>query len=649
MTSACQNLAFLLVLLALLFPTSANAGKTTFVKAKALYAEGNYVEALIFFSRLSKISADSNWRAYVDSELHIADIILKFDDPARASERLGNLVDTAEKSGNGFTKHELLVLNLKLASSYRGLGNYQAARESIEAALSLTTARSFMLAELQNEKGLIYLANGSEKLAKSQFEYAFTSAQREEKALLSAEIASNLAKLAIEEYDIDSIHIQLRQASMLAEKLETNGDSAFLFLTLGKLYAHAAEELDYGPQYVRLAFDHYSRAIEYAEDHNLLNIAAYGYGYIGLLYEEDERFTESLAYSKKAEELAQRIGDQQSLYQWQWLSARNLWELDRKNESGEKYAAAVENLRPIRARLLTAEGKSYGKLLGPLYYQYADYLLRSAVSETDTESRLRSLSSVRELLEEIKLAELQDYFKSDCNVQSSGSIDDISSGEDTLTLYPVLLEDRVEMLLSNGKVIKRYSSEISRKEITRMITKFRSEIQVNTGTREYLKLAQELYNFIIRPIEAEIDYSRANTLVLVPDGPLRTIPISALHDGEKFLVEKIAVAVTPGLTLTETSEATKAKGIFAGGLSQARQGFSELPAVEGELGMLEEELSAAVLKNDTFTEQAIAQGLSVENFSIAHFATHGNSALITVSHFCLPTMANLRWLNWSKA
>ena len=40
-----------------------------------------------------------------------------------------------------------------------------------------------------------------------------------------------------------------------------------------------------------------------------------------------------------------------------------------------------------------------------------------------------------------------------------------------------------------------------------------------------------------------------DTLVFVPDGALRTIPFASLHDGERFLIQDLAVATAPGLSL----------------------------------------------------------------------------------------------------
>jgi CHAT domain-containing protein len=38
----------------------------------------------------------------------------------------------------------------------------------------------------------------------------------------------------------------------------------------------------------------------------------------------------------------------------------------------------------------------------------------------------------------------------------------------------------------------------------------------------------------------------------VPDGALRTIPLAALHDGERFVAERWAVATGLGLSLLDT-------------------------------------------------------------------------------------------------
>ena len=74
-----------------------------------------------------------------------------------------------------------------------------------------------------------------------------------------------------------------------------------------------------------------------------------------------------------------------------------------------------------------------------------------------------------------------------------------------------------------------------------------------------------------KPIEPLIRRSQIDTLVFVPDGALRNIPMAALYDGEKYLVQKYAVAVTPGLTLMEPRPFNKENIILAAnGLSAGK-------------------------------------------------------------------------------
>ena len=101
-------------------------------------------------------------------------------------------------------------------------------------------------------------------------------------------------------------------------------------------------------------------------------------------------------------------------------------------------------------------------------------------------------------------------------------------------------------------------------------------------TREYLPHAQKLYDWLIRPLEADLTTFPIDTLVFVPDGALRTIPMAALHDGKQFLIAKYAVGITPSLNLSDPRP-IKREGmkVLAVGVTEAVQGFPALPNVVG--------------------------------------------------------------------
>jgi CHAT domain-containing protein len=101
--------------------------------------------------------------------------------------------------------------------------------------------------------------------------------------------------------------------------------------------------------------------------------------------------------------------------------------------------------------------------------------------------------------------------------------------------------------------------------------------------------------------------------------------MSALFDGNQFIVEKYAIATTPGISLTlpQPLEVERAH-IFAGGVSESVQGFAALPGVPGELANLRSLYGAATLSNAGFSSQSVSQQLASTDFSIVHIATHGH-------------------------
>jgi CHAT domain-containing protein len=111
---------------------------------------------------------------------------------------------------------------------------------------------------------------------------------------------------------------------------------------------------------------------------------------------------------------------------------------------------------------------------------------------------------------------------------------------------------------------------------------FRQKLEKRT-TRGYLLHAQKLYDWLIRPLEPDLTSITIDNLVFVPDRPLRTVPLAALHDGKQFLISKYAVAITPGLDLTgpRSMKRDNIKAL-AIGLTESAQGIFPLPNVLAE-------------------------------------------------------------------
>jgi CHAT domain-containing protein len=118
----------------------------------------------------------------------------------------------------------------------------------------------------------------------------------------------------------------------------------------------------------------------------------------------------------------------------------------------------------------------------------------------------------------------------------------------------------------------------------------------------------------------------AETVVFIPDGPLRGVPVAALHDGKGFLVERYAFATAPGLTLVEPQslESKKQLQVMLSGLTESVQEFPPLPFVADELAELQEIFAGqSVLVDREFRVSSFEQRLRATPYSIVHIASHG--------------------------
>jgi CHAT domain-containing protein len=158
-------------------------------------------------------------------------------------------------------------------------------------------------------------------------------------------------------------------------------------------------------------------------------------------------------------------------------------------------------------------------------------------------------------------------------------------------------------------------------------------------SREYRQHAARLYELLVRPIESQLGLRERDTLVFVPGGSLRTIPIAALYDREsdQFLVEKYPLAVIPGLQLIEPHaiDVQHARALLIG-LTVATGGFPALKAVGSELEAIDASFESTRLVDQQFVADSIGASLSSEHFNIVHIATHAqfgdspsNSFLLT--------------------
>jgi CHAT domain-containing protein len=399
--------------------------------------------------------------------------------------------------------------------------------------------------------------------------------------------------------------------------LPASRDKAYALVSVGRLYARLGDRAR-----ATAAMREGLAAGEAVDDARARSAAL---GYLAELYDEGGRRVDALQLAQRAIVAAEDAGAPELLFRWQWHKARLLKAQGELDEAILAYQHAVSTFGTVRADLAAAASRgSFRESVGPLFSELADLLLDQSGRVGDAKRVASYLADARSTMEVLKGAELQDYFQDDCvtalRARTTG-IDRLAA--QTAALYPIILKDRLELLLTLPDGMKRFTTAVDADTLTREIRSFRLLLEKRT-THQYYPHARRLYDWLIRPIAAELERQRIDTLVIVPDGALRTIPLAALHDGENFLIARYALATTPGLTLTDPRPLARERvQLLLNGLSDGVQGFPPLPYVAQELDAIQKLYGGRVLRDGQFTVPNMEKNLEATPYSIVHIASHG--------------------------
>ncbi len=203
--------------------------------------------------------------------------------------------------------------------------------------------------------------------------------------------------------------------------------------------------------------------------------------------------------------------------------------------------------------------------------------------------------------------------------------------QDAVLLYPLILEDRLELVLVTPYAPPiRHTVPVKREDLNRTIAEFRSALTNPTSNAK--EPAQKLYNWLIQPIEAALKEANAKTIIYAPDGQLRYIPLATLYDGNQWLVQKYRINNITALSLTEWDKKPQTLKILAGAFTQGNYSFQVggntfnfggLPSAGKEVENLASTVpgTTKLLDRNFSQKDTLAQ---MSDYSILHFATHAS-------------------------
>ena len=546
----------------------------------------------------------------------------------KALQNLERALSLATELNNGHQKSAVLG---SLGNVYFGMGNLDLALKYLNEGLVLAKESGYsdVAASILNNLGNLYVSQKKYNEALEAYRESALQAEKAGKLSLASLPTVNSAMTSLRCGKYTDARSLLEKAVDQLRSQEDSYSKAYSLINAGLIYSDLRIHLpDQSDMLLKHAYTTLNDALTVAQKINDQRTVSYAYGYLGKLYEDERHYVDALEFSRRAVFAAQQKNATEALYKWHWQCGRILGQMGKIDEAILSYRKSLHDLNVIRDEMSSCYANpdsSYRKTASAVCIELVNLLLQRASMLQKEDAAEPYLIEARDTLEILKVFELREYFKDDCIDAArvvEKKLDAVS--EKAVVIYPILLRDRVELLVSFSGRLKRFTLPVGIDVLSKETAEFRRKLEKRT-TWEFMPHARKLYDWIIRPLAKDLQTAKPDTLVFVPDGPLRTIPMAALHDGDQFLINRYAIAITPSLNLADPQPLKRENvKVLAMGLTEPALGFPGLPYVSSELKAIQKIYGGQFLLNDEFRVAAMEKALKKEPFSIIHIASHGS-------------------------
>ena len=206
----------------------------------------------------------------------------------------------------------------------------------------------------------------------------------------------------------------------------------------------------------------------------------------------------------------------------------------------------------------------------------------------------------------------------------------------TVRVQYFVRDRHVDILVTTARGWHRHSSPVTRTELNRRVHAWRAAL-LNPSV-DAMAGAQEFHQLLVQPVQQHL--RGADRLQVSLDGALRYLPVAALHDGQRYLVQRFTVVMDDGIEAQRSPVATSrppthgrtspsSLRLAAFGRTAPDAAHSALPGVDAELKTLAalaptgrpRQAPDVVLQDQAFTAQALHDTLAAAP-SVVHIASH---------------------------
>jgi CHAT domain-containing protein len=494
---------------------------------------------------------------------------------------------------------------LSLANTFRSQKQFDQAIETYQKAANLAISSSSLKTQIQLNQLSLLIENQQWQQANNLWEYIVINLNDLPASRSTVYTKINLGK------NLTCLKLQKNTPSCVFNGVVTNQNKS--------------ENLDWST-----IINLYHQAIEQGENLQDPRLQSYALGNLGQLYEQIGESEKAIIYTQEALKIAQTIQAIDIAYQWQWQLGRLTKNTNPKSAIAA-YEQAVKSLGNLRGDLVSLSPDlqfNFREQVEPIYREFVEILLRPENIDQ------KNLKLARETIEALQLAELNNFFREACLDAKPEQLDAIIDQATTPTaaVYAIVLPNSIEVVIKLPKQTEllHYSTVISQDEVEATIAALRQEILTRETSEQFWQLSGKVYDWLMRQPETDLVKSGVKNLVFVLDFSLQNVPLAVLDDGDQFLVEKYALALSPGLQLLEPESLNLGQlSILAAGISEElaieTYRFDSLKNVPQELSQIQETVTnSKALFNQSFVEDNLRKEIEALPFSVVHIATHGN-------------------------
>ncbi|GJD19214.1 TPR repeat [Rivularia sp. IAM M-261] len=508
-----------------------------------------------------------------------------------------------------------------------------------------------------NDKKFEQYADNDYKEAFANFQSSLEKAEEQGNQFYQVQVLVNLIKFhyhAQSKADQNNVNALIEKALALREKLPDSTSKVYITIDLANLpvapkilTSSLTQCLERQlPDARALAL--FQDAIKIASNIEDSRSKSFANGALGHFYECGNSYEQALKFTRNAlVEADQKLLAKDSVYLWEWQTGRILRAQGNNSEVViNAYQQAYSTLEKIRSDILSADKDlqfDFRDVVEPLYRDLAQLKLEFSLLSVE---RKKQLNSALKTIDSLRLAELQNYFGNDCIIAAINQFGNANNSlnKDTAVLSSIVFNDRTAILLSLPDGSKRLKWINEKREVLeREVEEFRTSLVsgVKTLAEDEIKVkGKHLYEEIFGDnIIVDLNPNKIKNLVFIQDSFFRSIPMAALHDGEKYLIEKYAIATTPSLSLTapKKSNLQNSKALILAVTTASEvndKKYAALPYVKPEVNNVKSIFkNYTILENNDFNFENLKKKLKTTVYPIIHVSTHAQFGIIADDTF----------------